>query len=199
MAEQRETTTERLVDAINVVLFARQTGVLAIKRGYGNMQEEGTITFVNGQIVRVAVSQLQGVEALNWLSTWGLCRINFTPTTFLEASSTYLLPAGPSTDPSLTTPPTQFSPQTNRHNNGQNEQNVHSDFPVPLGIPYRLQEGREALQHLERMNLSRTHRRLFLLADGRRTAGDLAHLMSKPVEEVYRLLADLERVGLIQH
>jgi DNA-binding IclR family transcriptional regulator len=68
-----------------------------------------------------------------------------------------------------------------------------------MGIPHRLQEGPAALQHIEQMKLSRTHRRLFLLIDGKRPAPDLAHLMGKAPEEVYRLLYDLERAGLIKH
>lgn len=199
MAEQRATTTERLVDVINAVLFAHQTGVLAVRRNYGNVLEEGTITFVNGQIVQATTNQLQGVEALNWLSTWGVCLFIFTPT-MLDAPSNYLLPAGPSTDPTLTSNPSEaIYPQANGYSNGDNRQNDQDDFSVPLGVPSRLQEGSVALQHLERMNLSRTHRRLFLLADGRRTSADLAHLMGKPLEEIYQLLADLERFGLIQH
>ena len=69
---------------------------------------------------------------------------------------------------------------------------------VPAGIPYRLQEGPAALQRLEQARLSRLHRRLFLMIDGKRNAQDLAHLMGKPPADVYRLIYELEQARLIQ-
>ncbi len=70
--------------------------------------------------------------------------------------------------------------------------------PDSNGAPYRLQEGPAALRYLEKVRLSRAHRRLFLLIDGKRSAPDLAYLMSKAPAEVYRLLYDLEQTGLIR-
>lgn len=51
---------------------------------------------------------------------------------------------------------------------------------------------------IEQMGLSRAHRRLFLLIDGRRTPQELVRLMAQDPAEVYRLLKDLERAGVVQ-
>jgi hypothetical protein len=75
---------------------------------------------------------------------------------------------------------------------------IKTPAPEPTGVPYRLQEGPAALRYIEQRKLSRAHRRLFLLIDGKRSAPDLAHLIGKAPEEVYRLLYDLEQTGLIQ-
>jgi hypothetical protein len=75
---------------------------------------------------------------------------------------------------------------------------IKTPAPDLNGAPYRLQEGSAALRYLEKVKLSRAHRRLFLLIDGKRSVPDLAHLMSKVPSEVYRLLYDLERAGLIR-
>ncbi len=75
---------------------------------------------------------------------------------------------------------------------------IKTPAPAPTALFHRLQEGPTALHYIEQIKLSRVHRRLFLLIDGKRSVPDLAHLMGKPPEEIYPLLSDLERAGLIR-
>jgi hypothetical protein len=232
MPEPREATTEQLSYVIHSMLLAHQTGILKVERSYGNIIEEGTIVFINGQVVQAAASQyrgaeasidqLRGVEALNRLSEWGFCRFIFLQTSIEELSQlSQRLLGSPNTPP----PPRQFSPAPSPHTPPPNFRpgserradtrplsavtrpipivtgqmpTINTPAPPPMGIPYRLQEGPAALQYIEQMKLSRTHRRLFLLIDGKRPAPDLAHLMGKAPEEIYQLLYDLERTGLIK-
>jgi hypothetical protein len=213
------------------MLLAHQTGILKVERSYGNVIEEGTIVFINGQVVQAAASQyrgaeasidqLRGIEALNRLSEWGFCRFVFLQTSVDElAQISKRLLAGPNTPPSSPpsvstphTPPPNVRPGSERRTDTRPLSAVTRQIPVvtgqipvintpetppPMGIPHRLQEGPAALQRIEQMKLTRTHRRLFLLIDGKRPAPDLAHLMGKAPEEVYKLLYDLERAGLIK-
>jgi Domain of unknown function (DUF4388) len=76
--------------------------------------------------------------------------------------------------------------------------NPQQPVPVPvLRVPARIQNGAEALALLDRFRFSRLHRHVFLLLDGKRTPHDLVRLTGRPLDEVERLLLDLERTGLI--
>lgn len=230
MLEPREATTEQLSYVIHAMLLAHQTGILKAERSYGGFLEEGTIVFVNGQVVQASASQyrradanvdqIKGAEALNRLSEWGHCRFIFLPASVEEISQmSRRLPSPgggtvfppPATSSSPTTPPPsqQFLdkrrletnpllPSVTRPLSAVTRQLPALNPSAPDGIPYRTQEGPTALQYIEQIKLSRTHRRLFLLIDGKRNAPDLAHLMGKSPEEVSRLLYDLEQAGLVR-
>jgi len=51
---------------------------------------------------------------------------------------------------------------------------------------------------IEQNRLSRSHRQLFLLIDGRRSAQELARLARKSQQDLDALLHDLARIGVIQ-
>lgn len=70
--------------------------------------------------------------------------------------------------------------------------------PTTTHIPFRLLQGPEALSYIQRAGLSRLHRHIFFLLDGQRSADDLARLTGHQLIDILRLLADLERVGLIR-
>ncbi|HZR43447.1 MAG TPA: hypothetical protein VFB12_25255 [Ktedonobacteraceae bacterium] len=65
-------------------------------------------------------------------------------------------------------------------------------------IPYRLVEGSQALAFMERARLSRLHRHIFLLLDGKRSVRDLSRITRHSLADIQRLLADLEYYGLIK-
>ena len=102
-----------------------------------------------------------------------------------------------------TSQPDQFTPVTREatpHENPRLQNNFGTQFSPPLPeirAPARVQNGSEALAMLERFRLSRLHRHVFLLLDGKRTAHDLVRLTGRPLNEIERLLIDLERTGLI--
>jgi hypothetical protein len=54
-----------------------------------------------------------------------------------------------------------------------------------------------ALSVLDTARLTRLHRQVVLLIDGKRRVADLARLTQRQPEEVYKLLQDLERIHLI--
>ena len=55
-----------------------------------------------------------------------------------------------------------------------------------------------ALRLIEQHGLSRIHRQLFYLVDGRRSIVELARLLGKSGSEIYKLLGDLERAHVIR-
>lgn len=55
-----------------------------------------------------------------------------------------------------------------------------------------------ALSALDTARLTRPHRQIVLLIDGKRRVEDLARLTQRKPEEIYKMLQDLERIHLVQ-
>jgi hypothetical protein len=166
-----------------------------VERGEGSTREEGSILFTNGQPVEARVNQQSGSAAFNYLSTWQRCHFSFVSHTInkdVYPRTTQPLPGrqGDANNGTLPERPRpQQTPQNGFYPSGKG---AESSFPK------RLLRGEEALQHLENTQLPRTHRRLLLLIDGRRSISELARLMMRDRNEVQKLLDDLEHAGLIR-
>ena len=212
MSQQPKTETDRLANVIQVLQLGQKTGRLIVERNEGPLFEQGIITFVQGQIIQASVNQQQGPDALTWLKSWRTCRFTFTPE------------QRPATTGHMPTPVSPLSTRriTGHRMPGTSPLPVPSTGPVPhqqdmypritgnlrgsrqptptswLATPYRTRHIEEGMHLIERMGLSRTHRRLFLLIDGGRTVKELIRLMAHDPEDVQRLLQDLERAGVIQ-
>ena len=213
MSQQQGTATDRLADIIHVVLIARQTGILQVQRGGGNTREEGSIAFANGQVIEAMGGGRVGEEALNWLKTWGSCWFVFThkkleeivppaPPTKKPAPGNKkkpeISPKAPSPFVSRDIPAAPIQDANNRNNGHSPPATQNNPMPSRPQGPYRLRQGSDALVLIERMGLSRMHRHIFLLIDGQRAAKELAWLTRLSLDEVYLLLNDLERAGLIR-
>jgi len=219
MAQQQEMMTDRLVSVISYIQRSRRNGVLTAKRGEGNTLEEGTIVFANGQVSRVSVGRRRGSAALNWLSTWGRCRFLFVPA-FSEAGvhlhqpslpakgiATSPLALGPPQHKTYTRLPDPHTPVPSSLE-GQEGPRVagewertgkqeRTDTPASAA-PYPTKQIDVALRLIEQQGLSRVHRQLFYLVDGRRSIIELGRLMGKRESEIYKLLGDLERIHTIR-
>jgi Domain of unknown function (DUF4388) len=76
----RQIFTDKLSDVIHMLQLARKTGQLSVEHvGGGNVSEEGTIFFVNGQITQARTGAYQGASALAKLQTWEGCHFAFCP------------------------------------------------------------------------------------------------------------------------
>ena len=75
--------------------------------------------------------------------------------------------------------------------------NGRIDTPASAA-PYPTQQHDVALRLIEQQGLSRVHRQLFYLIDGRRSIVDLVRLTGKRGNELYKLLGDLERAHVIR-
>ncbi len=172
---QPATLTDRLANVIQVIQLGRKTGTLTVERNSSGGLEQGMIAFVNGQMTQARAHTLAGNAAFKWLNTWGACRFTFTPST--SPGTTVKLP---------TLQLDQLAEQQRRGN------------ALNVSIPFQYRALEEALQRIERANLSRAHRRLYLLIDGQRAPAELARLMGRNQNEIDTLLQDLKRTGVIQ-
>ncbi|HEX6553281.1 MAG TPA: DUF4388 domain-containing protein [Ktedonobacteraceae bacterium] len=208
MPHQRETATDRLSNVIQVIQLGKKSGLLTVERGEGITFEEGAITFVNGQAREAQVGKYTGIDAFNWLNTWGPCLFAFTPTASAETTAPTRSPTTgklSNTTGGLTAlkpaPRDQWkSSQNGNIGGGVNQWKEHSPVRLePWGtIPNRTRQIEETLHMIDRIGLSRAHRHLFLLIDGYRGIQELVRLMGREQDEVQRLLNDLELAGLIQ-
>ena len=80
MLHRRGTTTDNLLNIIQVIQLGRKTGSLVVERGGGSAREEGVLVFVSGQIVEAHIGDLVGQQALDWFKTWRACRFLFLAT-----------------------------------------------------------------------------------------------------------------------
>jgi hypothetical protein len=209
MPQQPATLTDRLANVIQVIQLGRKTGTLIVERSSGNSLEQGTVYFVNGLMIQASTDQLRGLAAFQWLNTWGSCRFTFTPSESAVATNKLAsfrpgqIPASEQerfgdTDPTIRIQAQAKAFSGSGIDNTQNRQNDISLQKASGSIPIQVRFLEDALRRIERMNLSRTHRHLFLLIDGHRTTTELARLMGRRQVEVDALLQDLERADVIK-
>jgi hypothetical protein len=78
MTQRRVTATKQLSTVISVIQLGKKTGLLSVERGKGPTFEEGTITFLQGQIVNAVLGSLQSRDAVASLSGWKDCHFSFS-------------------------------------------------------------------------------------------------------------------------
>ena len=211
---QQETTTSSLISIIQSIQLAQENGVLIVRRGEGGTLEEGFIVFVNGQVTQATVDRRTGSGALNRLSTWGKCRYTFTnsrgeaqslpstPSPNLNGGQPAIADSHPHRQVPLAEKPADAwnrptGPLTWRTEKLRTVRGQTLLFPAGLVILFPTQQMNEALRRIEQNRLSRLHRQIFLLIDGQRSFGEVVHLVGKSQGEVYKLLRDLEGIGVI--
>lgn len=229
MPQQRETTTDRLANVIQVIQLGRKTGLLTVERGEGVNYEEGFLTFVQGHLTQAQAGPLSYMEAFKWMNTWGTCRFAFIPQ---DTGKQVAVPGTPppntprpahlhgarpvhqqhhtrpiqqlQRDSQRDTPPGLVVGQPNDPTNNLNSAQIARNrlntgqFAPRSFAPQSAWPYEEAMHRIEQIGLSRTHRRLFLLLDGKRELMELARLMGRNDDEVRQLLSDLERAGIIR-
>jgi hypothetical protein len=206
MSQKRGTVTDRLLNVIQVLQLGKKTGHLTIERDEGKGQEKGEIIFVEGQVTQAYGGNLRGQEALNWLSTWGACRFIFVPatpektTTPLTAQTQPFMSSPKATQPLRDTNPrvTAATPATHQRPEWTNTTEHPASSSSGSAIPRRTRAVNVSFHLLDQARLSRAHRHLFLLIDGNRTIAELVRLTGRPVEEILRLLQELEHIGVIE-
>ena len=145
------------------------------------ISEEGKIAFRDGQVVDAIAGQLRGADAFKKLVMWTRCHFVFEPVS-----------------PTSPTPVALPAPRTeNKGTQWRNTQESSGEYLSVNIVPYRSQYVQGALPDFQRLGLSRIHRQLFLLIDGKRSTQELSFLLRRHPQETVALLADLESVGLI--
>lgn len=169
------TATDRLADVIQVLQIACKTGLLIVMRDdRENLSEQGTITFQKGQIIAASVGSFRADKAFSLLTMWRGCHFVF------ETASSEV-------------------PIINGIAKGYEypEKALSTRMSV-RDVPRRIQMIHEVLPHFADLGLSRTHRHLFLLIDGKRREQELMYLMRLRFNEVDKMLTDLESIGFIR-
>jgi hypothetical protein len=216
MSQSQEVAVERLITVIQRLQRGRMTGTLTVRRGDGITAEEGSVDFSRGQITQARVSRRNGSEALSWLSTWSNCYCSFESATRADVDMFLRLLFPPSDAGSLSTTqqsstsqlePTARQTDALRHQTGPMSPTTprtllpseHSFSQTSLAhfIPQAHYPMSEALRLLENQKLTRTHRHLLLLIDGRRSIAELIRVMNRSDSEVIHLLRDLENASII--
>ena len=194
MTERRLIATTQLSSVITALQLGRKTGILTVERGEGETFEEGTITFLHGQAVQAVSKSYTGRDAATKLFSWQTCRFAFVPLSPQDpALAGYLAPPSQvyvRLDTKNTREPFYGNQQTN--SSAQGDMSRRPSQAVYQGSTH------EALRMLDRQGLSRTHRHLFLLIDGRRSIKDLAVLIGRSPDETVALLDALMQAGLIR-
>jgi hypothetical protein len=193
MTQRRGTATNQLSTVIDALQLGKQTGFLTIERGESETFEEGTITFVHGQVVQGVIGSYRGRDAVTKLLSWQACRFFFVPMEHEQISQ----PAN--SRPGVQADPDQSPLNTYRALPG-NQQIEPTDGMDrrPLVILYYQNSMDSILRSLEHQGFSRTHRRLFLLINGRRRIKELAFLIQRTLDETVILLEEMEQAGIIR-
>jgi hypothetical protein len=180
----RGTATNKLADVIQMLQLVHRTGLLRVQHAVDNIVEEGSITFQDGQVMNANAGITQGSDAYKKLMTWTTCHFVF------EALPSSASPALP--------PPSAPSARPATGNITRPLPAYTREPPVAYsGVPYRAWVG-EVLPDFQRLGLSRVHRQLFILIDGRRSVYELMNLIRRHPQEVSAMLTDLEYAGLIK-
>ena len=207
MQHKSGTTTDRLNNILQVLQLGRKSGHLITERGEGAKVERGEIVFVHGQITFARCGNLYGERALQWLQGWGPCSFIFTSTPHentttppdrgFHADAYRSSPSQPSL-PSVHSPLREIrSRQRNTDQIAVTTGAQKAIAPVGSHPPDRLLSVEQGLQLIAQANLSRYHRRLYLLIDGQHSFEELMRLMGKSPEDIQRLLLDLKYIGAI--
>jgi hypothetical protein len=199
---QQQGTGDSLASIIQQLQLRRETGRLIARHGREATSEEGIIVFVNGRVTEARIGRRTGSEVFNRLSRWENCSCQFVRSGDNSARpitgtlSGEMLETPDNILPELSTPvdlsQRRTAPLEKIVWTAQSGHLPSPEVPSPVDQHYI------GLQKIEQLGLSRAHRRLFLLIDGRRSAPDLARLMGRGKDEIDQLLQDLEQLAIIR-
>ncbi len=206
---QEDILTAHLINIIQALQLSRETGTLIAKRGDGAFSEEGRIVFTNGRITETRVGSHRGSDAFNRISAWENCLVSFRSP---DSSNSLLFASKDTPAPMSTSPYTTSSLLRGVHpvpEDNNRQENYSTSGPLPRlempmgqerapGIPFLVQPLPYVLSLIEQNKLSRIHRQLVLLIDGKRSAEELARLIGREISDIYRVLHDLTSIRAIQ-
>ncbi|MGB8345296.1 MAG: DUF4388 domain-containing protein [Ktedonobacteraceae bacterium] len=226
MAKGRTTSAENIKDILDTALRRRQRGFLSIESQQGNILEEGEIYVENGQITYAHTNQLRGQAALKVILNWRGVYFAFATNEYPARSSaaeqdvttlvttkaqTREMPLGlpapsgqnsshvPTTSPGLP----QFSAGRSAQPAARNDANTdplaevrRPDTAMP-GVEWIIPRRINKEQNVLSLPLTRPQRSIYMLIDSHRSISDLARCTRKTIQEIERLLSELQERGLI--
>src|SRR4051812_32501997 len=214
MTKGRDNAAESLGDVLELIRTRRQSGLLSVERMQGGHFEEGEIYFQNGQPTYASTGQMNGHEALVWLLSWhpvyftfssGESRIAANIPAANTSNEALAIPANngfafqvparrPSSNTNLAMNANHTSSNTSPGISPVNPPNNDVSTPgLEWLVPQKLGNDRDVLS----LPLTRPQRSIYLLIDGHRSVADLARCTRKGLQEIERLLSELQERGLI--
>src|SRR6266581_6831231 len=166
MTQRRVTATNQPSTVIDVLQLGKKTGILTVERGEGESYEEGRMAFVHGQVVQAVINPYVGRDAATKLFSWQACRFSFVPMLPEQAVQGMYPAQHTQTEVKVVIENTQEPLYKVQQADAASQDNL-SDQPSVTA--YFKESMDETLHTMGQRGLSRTHRRLFLLIDGRRT------------------------------
>lgn len=226
MAKGRTTPAESMREILDMALRRRQRGLLSIESQQGNILEEGDIYIENGQITYARTNQLMGQAALQAILSWRGVHFAFAANEYPEyvttgrpdaasliatkAQTREMSPNLPAlagqesplsmTPPSIPQLSVRRTTQPIAHdsmNTGSLPEIRGSDIMSPGAewiIPHRVDKEQNVLS----LPLTRPQRSIYMLIDGHRSISDLARCTRKTMQEIERLVSELQERGLIR-
>jgi hypothetical protein len=188
---------QQLATIIQRIQMESRSGLLIVKRGKESNKEEGTILFINGKMEEARAGRRTKFDAFKYLCTWEQYEFSFNAPdgrTLLFSSPSpapkayQLPPSTPSIPLARLSTPLQLKPAM------VEKETPESTVLIPHHSRKRLAEG---LQVIEKMGLTRGHRRLFLLINGERSVVELARLTASNKDELCQRLHDLEDAAVV--
>jgi hypothetical protein len=130
MAENKQASVGLLEVILQELTGAQKTGFVTVQRSKAGVRDIGTITLLHGEVVEAHAGDRQGLDAVQWLYTWGRCQCEFLPQAPSEIVISPPPPVPDVADPS--TSPFGFLARLRRgKNNEANESLIIQDLPSP--------------------------------------------------------------------
>lgn len=217
MAKGRDIAAESISDLLDIALLQRRNGMLRVECSQRGYLEEGEIYLQAGEPIYAHTDMLTAYEAFHYLLSWRSIYFAFAsevpkpPANLMlglknnRGRAPVLAPAAPvpsmrASAPAMHAPavrvPTAQGPRWNpvdEHATTTTSQKPPAAHRMTRLAPYRA--GLE--QHALSLPLNRRQRLIYILIDGKRTAGDLARTTGRPYDEVELILSELQEQGLI--
>lgn len=186
---------QQLATIIQRIQMEGRSGLLRVKRGKGDTVEEGTILFVHGKMEDARTGRRTRFDAFKYLCTWEQYEFSFV----MPDGKTLSFSPPPTPREYRLPPDTPFIPLTIPDSPPIYPERAEKVTPgsVILVPCHSRQQIAYGLQVIEKMGLTRGHRRLFLLINGERSVAELARLMASPEDEIYQRLLDLEKAAVV--
>jgi len=198
-------------DVLDIALRRRQRGILSIESQQGNVLEEGEIHVENGQITYARTNQSGGQAALQTILGWRGVYFTFATqdypaqvniaspdtaaspvTTKVQRETPLGLPAASGSDTYLPITPPGI-PQLDIGSTAEASRLSATMPGTEWIIPRRVDKEQDVLS----LPLTRPQRSIYMLVDGRRSVSDLARCTRKTMQEIVRMLSELQERGLI--
>lgn len=211
MTNGRDNAAVNLSDVIELIRKRRQSGLLSIERIQDGLFEEGEIYFQTGLPIYVRQGSFAGVDALTRLLGWHQVYFAFLtgqpqPAANIPSAISVRTTVAIATDPGAqSVNPARSNPNSTGSFESRSQEGIPGAYPQPAFsftsnapglewlVPQKLGNERNVLS----LPLTRPQRSIYLLIDGKRTVSDLSRCTRKSLQEIERLLSELQERGLI--